>query len=63
VIVLRRGSIVNRASIAEVPTEYLGPERDDEPLFEAAATPRESISTSRRFRIMQRLRELNSLAP
>ncbi len=53
IIQMRRGAIVQRVSMADVPTGYLGPETDEESVY-SEATPRESISKARRFAIFQR---------
>lgn len=53
IIQMRRGAVVQRVSMADVPTGYLGPESDEE-LVCSETTPRESISKARRFSIFKR---------
>jgi len=54
VIKMRSGAVIQRASMAEVPTGYLGPETDDDSEISPDKTPRESFSKTRRFAIMKR---------
>jgi hypothetical protein len=54
IIKMRSGAVIQRVSMAEVPTGYLGPENDDEPNAIDEKTPREAISKSRRFDVMKR---------
>jgi hypothetical protein len=54
VIKMRSGSVVLRVTMAEVPTGYLGAETAAEDTIPDPKTPRESLSKSRRFDIMER---------
>lgn len=54
VIKMRSGSIVQRASMADVPTGYLGPETEADDLIFSESTPREAFSKSKRFMIFKR---------
>ena len=54
IIQLRSGSVIQRVSMADVPTGYLGPETENELFIDLDKTPRESISKSRRFAILKR---------
>ncbi|MEK6675457.1 MAG: HNH endonuclease [Planctomycetota bacterium] len=54
VIQLRSGAVVQRVSMAEVPTGYLGPETEADNVVPSIRTPRESISKTRRFQILKR---------
>lgn len=54
VIKFRSGSIVQRVSIAEVPTGYFGPETEKDDEIFPEATPRDGISKSRRYDLMKR---------
>jgi hypothetical protein len=54
IIKIRSGAIIQRVSMADVPTGYLGPEKEDELNDLDEKTPRETISSSRRFDIMSR---------
>ena len=51
---MRSGAVVQRVSMADVPTGYLGPETDEEMEIGPDQTPREPFSKSRRFAIMKR---------
>ena len=54
VIKMRSGAVIQRVSMAEVPTGYLGPETDEDDEPNGEKMPRESISKSRRFAILKR---------
>ncbi len=54
IIKTRSGAIVQSVSLAEVPTGYLGAERDEEDELASEKTPREFFSKRRRFEIMKR---------
>jgi hypothetical protein len=54
VIKMRSGAVIQRVSMAEVPTGYLGPEADEDDEPNGDKTRRESISKSRRFAILKR---------
>ncbi len=54
IIKMRSGAVIQRVSMAEVPTGYLGPETDENDEPNGDKTPRESISKSRRFAILKR---------
>jgi hypothetical protein len=54
IIKMRAGAIIQSVSMTDVPTGYLGPEKEDDALIEDGKNPRESISKSRRFDIMKR---------
>ena len=54
IIQMRSGSVVQRVSMADVPTGYMGPETSEEDATPDLKTARESISKSRRFEIMKR---------
>jgi len=54
VIQMRSGAVVQRVSMAEVPTGYLGPETEADNVVPSTTTPRESISKTRRFQILKR---------
>ena len=54
IIKMRSGAIIQRVGMADVPTGYLGPEKEDELDSIDEKTPREAISKSRRFDIMKR---------
>ncbi len=54
VIKMRSGAIVQSASMAEVPTGYLGTEDDEEDKLGPEKTLREPISARRRFEILKR---------
>jgi len=54
IIKMRRGAVVQRVSMADVPTGYLGSETDADDKLPDDKTQREAISKSRRFIIMQR---------
>jgi hypothetical protein len=54
IIQVRSGSVVQRVSMADVPTGYLGAETAAEDVLPDPKTPREAISKSRRFDIMKR---------
>jgi 5-methylcytosine-specific restriction endonuclease McrA len=51
---MRSGALIQKVSIAEVPTGYLGPETDDENRTFDEKTPRESLSRARRFAVFKR---------
>ncbi len=53
-IQMRSGAVVQKVSMAEVPTGYLGPETDAEDILAPEQTPREAVSKSRRFEILKR---------
>jgi hypothetical protein len=54
IIKMRSGAVIQRVGMADVPTGYLGPEKEDELDPIDAKTPREGISKSRRFDVMNR---------
>lgn len=54
IIKMRSGAVIQRVSMAEVPTGYLGPETDEEDILAPEKTPRESVSKSRRFEVFKR---------
>jgi hypothetical protein len=54
VIQMRSGAIVQSVSMAQVPTGFLGPERNEEDHLAPEKTPREAISARRRFEILKR---------
>ena len=54
VIQMRSGAVVQRVSMAEVPTGYLGPETEADDVVPPITTPREAISKPRRFQILKR---------
>ena len=54
IIKMRSGAIIQRVGMADVPTGYLGPEKEDELDSIDEKTPREALSKSRRFDIMKR---------
>ena len=54
VIQMRSGGVVQRVSMADVPTGYLGPETEADDIVPPTKTPRESISKPRRFEILKR---------
>jgi 5-methylcytosine-specific restriction endonuclease McrA len=51
---MRSGAVIQRVGMADVPTGYLGPEKENEPESIDEKTPREAFSKSRRFDIMMR---------
>lgn len=51
---MRSGTVVQRVSMAEVPTGYLGLETEHDDAIPSAIMPRESISQTRRFEILKR---------
>jgi hypothetical protein len=54
IIKMRSGAIIQKVSMADVPTGYLGPEAEDEVTTTDEKTPSESMPKSRRFDIMKR---------
>lgn len=54
IIKMRSGAIIQKVSIAEVPTGYFGPETEADDSIPLGKTPRESIRKSQRFRILKR---------
>lgn len=54
VIKMRSGAVIQKVSMANVPTGFLGPETGDELVIDSDKTPRESFSKSRRFAILKR---------
>ncbi|MCX7425025.1 MAG: HNH endonuclease [Planctomycetia bacterium] len=54
IIQMRSGAVIQRVSMADIPTGYLGPEKEHELDSIDGRTPRETISKSRRFNIMKR---------
>lgn len=54
IIKMRTGSVIQRVSMADVPTGYLGPETEADNTISSDKTPREPIAKSRRFAIFER---------
>ncbi len=54
VIKMRSGTVIQRTSMADVPTGYFGPETEADERISLGKTPRKSISKSRRFAILKR---------
>jgi hypothetical protein len=54
IIKMRSGAVVQRVSMAEVPTGYLGPETEEEDTLEEDTAQREPVSKAKRFEIMKR---------
>jgi len=54
IIKIRSGAVVQRVSMAEVPTGYLGPETEDEDTFTEDTAQREPVSKAKRFEILKR---------
>ncbi len=54
IIKMRSGAVIQKVSMADVPTGYLGPETEAEDMLEEDIAQREAVPKSKRFEILKR---------